>query len=103
MPPKLNVFVVMRKYDEYDEYDVLLEKCLTTHPLKIDMCRYLEENWWILKKYINCTMISRGFPDFGENKRKTLPACVFQEYENGSLRLMTFTRILNMMQVQNRI
>ena len=74
---KIVCFCCDEKAFEYDEHDVLLEKCLTTHPLKIDVCRYLEENWWILKKYINCTMISRGFPDFGENKRKTLPACAF--------------------------
>ena len=126
----IECFCCYEKALEYDEYDVLLdqtetqgEKCLTTHPdfqdsmlsegvLKIDVCCYLEENWPLddgdlerihkLYRLVAYQRCSRWFSRFWGKRSEDLFLLVFiQEYENGSHRLMAFTRILNMPKHQN--
>ena len=92
---------------EYDEYGVLLDqteaqgdKCLTKHPdfrdnmlsegvLKIDVCRYLEENWLLdygdlekVHKLYRLVAYQRWiFQILGEKKRRPFPACVYSSIQ----------------------
>ena len=92
----IECFCCLEKAVKYDEYGMLLDqveahgnKCLTKHPdfrdnmlsesvLKIDVCRYLEENWplddgdlekvhklYRLVSYQRCSVFTLDFPDFG--------------------------------------
>ena len=93
---------------EYDEYGMLLDqveahgdKCLTKHPdfrdnmlsesvLKIDVCRYLEENWplddgdlekvhklYHLVSYQRCSRWI--FQILGKKRRRPFRTCVLRE------------------------
>lgn len=100
-PKAIESFCCHEKALEYDEYDALLkeaetqgEKCLTTHAefkanmlsdgvLKIDVCRYLEDNWSLafgqdsqtLQTRSIPTMFALGVSDFGEEEQKAT-SCV---------------------------
>ncbi|CAB4006882.1 Hypothetical predicted protein [Paramuricea clavata] len=107
-PKLIECFCCHEKALEYDEYDALLnqteiqgEKCLTTHPdfkdnmlsenvLKIDVCRYLQENWplddedlerihklYRLVAYHRCSRWV--FQILGKKKRRPFPACVYSK------------------------
>ena len=102
----IECFCCHEKAVEYDEYGVLLdqtealgEECLTIHPdfrdnmlsegvLKIDVCRYLEENWplddgylekihklYRLVAYQRCSQWI--FQILGKKRRRPFPACVY--------------------------
>jgi hypothetical protein len=104
----IECFCCHEKALEYDEYDVLLEqteslgeKCLTTHTdfqenmlservLKIDVCRYLEENWPLddgdlekihkLYRLVAYQRCSRWvFQILGKKKRRPFPSCVYSK------------------------
>ena len=104
----IECFCCHEKALEYDEYDVLLEqteslgeKCLTTHTdfqenmlsegvLKIDVCRYLEENWPVddgdlekihkLYRLVAYQRCSRWvFQILGKKKRRPFPSCVYSK------------------------
>ena len=125
-------FCCHKKALEYDEYDNLLghcetqgQKCVTLHPgfqdnmlsecvLKIDVCRYLEENWPLddedLEGYTNSTDlwhtsdVLAGFSRFWGRKTGGLFLLVFmQKYVNASLLQMAFIHILNMQKHQKGI
>ena len=104
----IECFCCHEKAVEYDEYGVLLdkteaqgEKCLTLHPdfrdnmlsegvLKIDVCRYLEENWPLddgdlenihkLYRLVGLsTMFTLDFSDIGEKEAQTISCvCLFK-------------------------
>ena len=121
----IECFCCHEKAVEYDEYGVLLdqtealgEECLTIHPdfrdnmlsegvLKIDVCRYLEENWPLddgdlekihkLYRLVAYQRCSRWiFQILGKKRRRPFPG-----YENALRRLMAYTRISNMPKHQN--
>ena len=102
----IECFCCVAKAVEYDEYGMLLDqveahgdKCLTKHPdfrdnmlsesvLKIDVCRYLEENWplddgdlekvhklYHLVSYQRCSRWI--FQILGKKSRRPFPACVY--------------------------
>ena len=100
-----SVFCCHEKALEYDEYEALLgqiktqgEYCLTTHQefrdnilseslLKIDVCRYLEENWplsdedleriYELYRLVAYQRCSRWiFQIWGNKHRRPFPACI---------------------------
>ncbi|XP_028397463.1 uncharacterized protein LOC114535959 [Dendronephthya gigantea] len=102
----IECFCCHEKAVEYGEYEVLLdeteaqgEKCLTLHPdfrdnmlskgvLKIDVCRYLEENWPLddgdlekihkLYRLVSYQRCSRWiFQILGKKRRRPFPACVY--------------------------
>ena len=102
----IECFCCHEKAVEYDEYGVLLdqtealgEECLTIHPdfrdnmlsegvLKIDVCRYLEENWPLddgdlekihkLHRLVAYQRCSRWiFQILGKKRRRPFPACVY--------------------------
>ena len=104
----IECFCCHEKALEYDEYDVLLNQtesqgntCLTTHPefvdnmlsetvLKIDVSRYLEENWPLddgdlekvhkLYRLVSYHRCSRWvFQILGKKKRRPFPACVYSK------------------------
>jgi hypothetical protein len=101
-------FCCHEKAVEYDEYDALLseaegrqEKCVTTLPefnenmlsegvLKVDVCRYLEENWPLgdedierthkLYRLVAYQRCSRWiFQILGKKKRRPFPACIYKK------------------------
>ena len=105
-PKAIESFCCHDKALEHDEYDALLkeaetqgEKCLTTHAdfkanmlsegvLKIDVCRYLEDNWPLddedldkihkLYRLVAYQRCSRWvFQIWGNKNRRPLPACVY--------------------------
>ena len=99
------------------------DKCLTKHPdfrdnmlsegiLKIDVCRYLEENWPLddadlekvhkLYRLVAYQRCSRWiFQILGKKSEDHfLPVCI-QVYENVLRRLVAFIRISNMQKHQN--
>ena len=102
----IECFCCHEKAVEYDEYGVLLdqtealgEECLTIHPdfrdnilsegvLKIDVCRYLEENWPLddgdlekihkLYRLVAYQRCSRWiFQILGKKRRRPFPTCVY--------------------------
>ncbi|XP_028410290.1 uncharacterized protein LOC114532903 [Dendronephthya gigantea] len=102
----IECFCCHEKALEYDEYDVLLNQtetqdkhCVTTHRefnenmlsegvLKVDVCRYLEENWPLddedlervhkLYRLVAYQRCSRWiFQILGKKKRRPFPACVY--------------------------
>ena len=102
----IECFCCHEKAVEYDEYGVLLdqtealgEECLTIHPdfrdnmlsegvLKIDVCRYLKENWPLddgdlekihkLYRLVAYQRCSRWiFQILGKKRRRPFPACVY--------------------------
>ncbi len=104
----IECFCCHEKALEYDEYDVLLNQtesqgnmCVTTHPefvdnmlsetvLKIDVSRYLEENWPLddgdlekvhkLYRLVSYHRCSRWvFQILGKKKRRPFPACVYSK------------------------
>ena len=104
----IECFCCHEKALKYDEYDVLLNQtesqgntCLTTHPefvdnmlsetvLKIDVSRYLEENWPLddgdlekvhkLYRLVSYHRCSRWvFQILGKKKRRPFPACVYSK------------------------
>ena len=99
-------FCCHEKALEYDEYDDLLghcetqgQKCVTLHPdfqdnmlsesvLKIDVCRYLEENWPLddedlervhkLYRHVAHQRCSRWVIQIlGKKNRRPFPACIY--------------------------
>ena len=113
----IECFCCFEEAVEYDEYGMLLDqveahgdKFLTKHPdfrdnmlsesvLKIDVCRYLEENWplddgdlekvhklYRLVSYQRCSRLI--FQILGKKRRRPFPACVYSAYENALRHLM---------------
>ena len=105
-PKAIESFCCHEKALEYDEYDELLnaveatgKRCLTAHGdfasnmlsesvLKIDVCRYLEDNWPLddddldkihkLYRLVAYQRCSRWiFQILGRKKRRPFPACVY--------------------------
>ncbi|XP_028412528.1 uncharacterized protein LOC114535412 [Dendronephthya gigantea] len=105
-PKAIESFCCHEKALEYEEYDALLteaeaqgERCLTTHSdfkanmlsegvLKVDVCRYLEDNWPLddddlgrmhkLYRRVAYQRCSRWvFQILGKKNRRPLPACVY--------------------------
>ena len=106
----IECFCNLEKVVEYDEYGMLRDqveahgdKCLTEHPdfrdnmlsesvLKIDVCRYLEENWPLvdgdlekvhkLYRLVSYQRCSRWiFQILGKKRRKPFPACVYSSIQ----------------------
>ena len=102
----IECFCCLEKAVEYDEYGMLLDQveahgdiCLTKHPdfrdnmlsenvLKVDVCRYLEENWppddgdlekvHNLYRVVSYQRCSRWiFQILGKKGRRPFPACVY--------------------------
>ena len=126
----IECFCCHEKAVEYDEYGALLDqveahgdKCLTKQSdfrdnmlsegvLKIDVCRYLEENWplddadlekvHMLYRLVAYQRCSRWIFEILGKKSEDhfLPVCI-QVYENVLRRLVAFIRISNMQKHQN--
>ena len=115
----IECFCCHEKALEYNEYDALLnqakaldERCLTKHPdfnnnmlsetvLKMDVCRYLEENWPVddkdleklhkLYRLVAYHRCSRWiFQILGKKERKPFPACVYSKIRVARRSLHTF-------------